>query len=412
MEKVYASVGGLDVHQASIAACRRRLIDSRRSESEVRTFGTMTEDLLALGDWLGEWGVTHVAMESTGVFWKPVFNILEAQFEIVLANAQHIRNVPGRKTDVRDCEWIAQLMMHGLITPSYIPEAPIRELRDLVRSRFKLVHDRQAVVNRIHKVLQDANIKLTSVASDIMGASGRRMLKALIEGETDPAVLAELAKASLRGKIPELQRALTGKFTDHHRFMLGELMRQAAFFDDGIDRYTARIEAISPPFQKELDLLTSIPGIRLKTAQNLLAEIGNDMSQFPSSAHLASWAGMCPGNHESAGKRKSGKPSGGNRWLRAFLTEAAWAATRCKTSYYRALYQRIVGRRGKKRALVAVAHAILVAAYHMLTRGVPHQDLGAEYFSRMDADRLKRYYSKKLERLGFTVTITPTEEAA
>lgn len=412
MEKIYAAVAGLDVHQASIAACRRRMLDNRRTEKEVRTFGTMTSDLLELSDWLGEWGVTHVAMESTGVYWKPIYNILEPQFEIVLGNARDMKQVPGRKTDVKDCEWISQLMMHGLIRPSYIPEAPIREMRDLVRSRFKLVHDRQAVINRIHKVLQDANIKLTSVASDIMGASGRRMIKALIDGETNPEVLADFAKAALRNKIPELRHALEGKVTDHHRFLLGELNRQAAFLEEEIERFGARIEAISPPFQVKLDLLMGIPGVQLKTAQNLLAEIGADMSAFPSAAHLASWAGMCPGNNESAGKRKTGKTAHGNRWLRAFLTEAAWAACRCKKSYYRALYQKLVGRRGKKRALIAVAHAILVAVYHMLKKGVAHQDLGPEYFNRMDTKRLTRYYSKKLERLGFTVSISPVEEAA
>jgi transposase len=412
MDKIYAAVGGLDVHQASIAACRRRVIDSRRTEREIRTFGTMTSDLLALADWLGEWGVTHVAMESTGVYWKPVFNILEPQFEIVLANAFHIKQVPGRKTDVKDCEWIAQLLMHGLIRSSYIPELPIREVRDLVRSRSKLVHDRQAVINRMHKVLQDANIKLTSVASDIMGASGRRMLMALINGQTDPAQLADLAKASLRNKIPELQRALEGNFTGHHRFLLGQLMRQSSFLEAEIKAFGDRIEEVSPPFQKELDLLLTIPGVQLKTAQNLVAEIGIDMTQFPSAEHLASWAGMCPGNSESAGKRKTGKTPGGNRWLKSFLTEAAWAATRCQNSYYRALFQRLVGRRGKKRALVAVAHAMLVAIYHMFTNNVAHQDLGIDYFSRMDAKRLTRYYSKKLERMGYAVTITPIQEAA
>lgn len=412
MEKIYAAVAGLDVHQATIAACRRRVMDSRRTEKEVRTFGTMTPDLLALADWLGEWGVTHVAMESTGVYWKPVFNILESQFEVVLANAQHIKQVPGRKTDVKDCEWIAQLMMHGLIRPSYIPELPIREVRDLVRSRSKLVHDRQAVINRIHKVLQDANIKLTSVASDIMGASGHRMLMALINGQTNPEELADLAKASLRNKIPELRRALDGKFTDHHRFLLSQLMRQASFLEGEIVAFGARIEAVSAPFQKELDQLITIPGIQLKTAQNLVAEIGIDMTQFPTAGHLASWAGICPGNSESAGKRKTGKTPGGNRWLRSFLTEAAWAATRCKNSYYSSLFQRLVGRRGKKRALVAVAHAILVAIYHMFTKGVAHQDLGPDYFTRMDAKRLTRYYSRKLERMGYAVTITPVQEAA
>lgn len=412
MEKIYAAVAGLDVHQASIAACRRRAIDSRRTEKEIRTFGTMTSDLLALADWLGEWGVTHVAMESTGVFWKPVFNILESQFEIVLANAQHVKQVPGRKTDVKDCEWISQLMMHGLIRPSYIPELPIREMRDLVRSRTKLVHDRQAVINRMHKVLQDANIKLTTVASDIMGASGRRMIMAIINGNTNPEELADLSKASLRNKIPELRRALEGKITGHHRFLLGELNQQATFLENQIERFGARLEEAAPPFQEKLDLLMGIPGIQLRSAQNLLAEIGPDMTNFPSAGNLASWAGMCPGNNESAGKRRTGKTPNGNRWLRSYLTEAAWAATRCKDSYYRALYQRLVGRRGKKRALIAVAHAILVAIYHMFSKGMAHQDLGPDHFNRMDAKRLTRYYSKKLERLGFTVTITPVEEAA
>lgn len=412
MDTIHASCAGLDVHQASIAACRRRLLAGGKYEREVRTFGTMTPDLLDLADWLAEWGVSHVAMESTGVYWKPVFNILESQFEIILANAVHIKQVPGRKTDVKDCEWIAQLLQHGLIMASFIPPLPIRELRDLVRHRCKLVHERQAVINRIHKVLQDANIKLTSVASDIMGASGRRMIAAIIDGETNAEVLAELSKASLRNKIPELRRALQGKLTGHHRFLLDELRRQMDFLSDQVDRVSARIEAETLPFQKELDLLITIPGIQLRAAQNLLAEIGANMNQFPSASHLASWAGMCPGNNRSANKRKTGKTPGGNRWLRAFLTEAAWAATRSKKSYYRALYQRLVGRRGKKRALVAVAHAILVAIYHILKTGTAHQDLGAEYFDRMDTHRLKRYYSKRLEKLGFTVSLEAKEEAA
>jgi len=366
-----------------------------------------------LADWLAAEEVTHVAMESTGVFWKPIYNILEGRFTILLVNSRHVKNVPGRKTDVRDCQWIAQLLQCGLLKGSFIPDRPQRELRDLTRHRSQLVAERAAVANRIHKVLEDTNIKLGSVATDILGASGREMIRALIAGEKDPEKLAELARKRLREKIPELCLALQGQVTDHHRFVLGELMDHIEYMERQIDRFSARIEEISRPFEKAIEAVARMPGFEKRSAQNVIAEIGINMNQFPSDGHLASWGGMCPGNNESAGKTKSSKTTKGSRWLRCALTQAAWAATHKKGSYFQAKYRRLVGRRGKKRALVAVGHSLLVTIYHVLKSQVEYQDLGSDFFDKLNSKQLVKHHVNRLKSLGYNVTLTePQQEAA
>ncbi len=372
----------------------------------------MTRDLLELADWLEEDGVTHVAMESTGVLWKPVWNILEAGFTILLVNAYHIKQVPGRKTDVKDCEWIADLLQHGLLRGSFVPPQPIRELRDLTRLRAQIVAEKTAVVNRIHKLLEDANIKLGAVASDIMGVSCRKMLAQIAAGQSDAEPMAELALGSLRGKIPQLRLALHGHVTEHHRYVLSFLLKSLQQVEARIEQLSGRIEEVIRPFQPSVMLLMTIPGVQIRTAQNLLAEIGTDMGQFPSGQHLASWAGLCPGNNESAGKRKTGRTAKGNRWLRRAIAEAAWGASRTKNTYAQAQYRRIAPRRGSKRAIVAVAHSLLVAAYHILKNSTPYQDLGPDHFNRLNPERLTRYHVKRLEALGFNVKLEARDGAA
>ena len=411
MEASYESVCGLDVHSGSVQACVRRLKEGRIWQ-EVRAFGTMTRDILALADWLATGEVTHVAMESTGVYWKPIYNILEGRFEILLVNARHVKHVPGRKTDVKDCQWLAQLLQCGLLRGSFVPDRPQREMRDLTRHRSQLVHQAAAVANRIHKILEDANIKLGVVASDILGVSGRAMLRALIAGQQTPQQMADLARRQLRGKIPELRLALEGHVTEHHRFVLAELMDQLEDLERRIERFTRRIEEISGPFASAIRAVAEIPGFDERSAQNVVAEIGTDMTRFPTDAHIASWAGVCPGSNESAGKRKSGKTTKGNRWLRAALGQAAWAASRTKNSYFRSHFRRLVGRRGKKRAIVAVGHSLLVVIYHVLLTGRPYQDLGVDYFDKLDAARIVRSHVRRLESLGYKVTLAAPEKAA
>jgi transposase len=413
MEVLFQRVAGLDVHKKLVVACVRRLTSGGKIEREVRHFGTMTRDLLALSDWLQRWEVTHVAMESTGVFWKPVYNLLEGNFDVLVVNAHHIKQVPGRKTDVRDCEWIAQLLQCGLLRPSFVPERTLRDLRDLTRHRAKLTQQTTAVGNRIEKVLEDANIKLGSVASEVLGVSGRAMIEAIIAGETDAEKLADLARRKLRGKIPELRIALEGKVTEHHRFMLQTLLEQWNFLKTAIDRVSQRIEEVSPPFFREsVELLCTMPGIEERAAQNVLAETGTDMGQFPSARHLSSWGGICPGNNESAGKRKSSATPKANRWLRRSLGEAAWAASHSRDTYLRSRYQRLAAHRGRKRAIVALSHTMLVAIYHMLSERVPYDDLGPNHFERIGGERRARYHVKKLEALGHRVELRPVEAAA
>lgn len=405
MEPIYRCCAGLDVHLKTVAVCLRHIDESGNVRRTVRTFPTMTRSLLAMGDWLSVEGVTHVAMESTGVYWKPIYNLLEDRFEILLVNAKHVKNVPGRKTDVKDCEWLAQLLQCGLLRGSFVPPRPQRELRDLTRMRTQLTREASAVAARIHKVLEDANIKLGTVATDILGVSGRDMITALIEGESDPQKVANLARRKLRKKIPELQLALEGRVTDHHRFMLKSLMNHLAYLENQVEHFSTRIEESSRPFETAITALMPMPGFDKVSAQNVIAEIGPDMTRFPNSAHLCSWSKICPGNNESAGKRRSGHTGKGNPWLRAALTQVAWAASHTKNSYFRAQYYRLAGRRGKKRALIAVAHSILTAAYHTIKNGKPYRDLGGNYFDRLGHDRLRRYHVKRLETLGYKVEL-------
>lgn len=412
MEPIYTSCCGLDVHKRSVQACVRRMGVNGRIHQEVRSFGTMTRDILALADWLTHEEVSHVAMESTGVYWKPIYNILEGRFEILLVNAKHVKHVPGRKTDVKDCQWLAQLLQSGLLKGSFIPDRVHREFRDLTRHRAQLVGEKTSIANRIHKLLEDANIKLACVATDILGKSGRDMLRALIAGNDDPGKVADLARRQLRGKIPELQRALEGHVTDHHRFVLKQLMDHLDYLETQIEVFSQRIEEVSRPFEEALEAVTQLPGFERRSAENLIAEIGTEMQRFPTADHLSSWAGVSPGNNESGGKKKSGKTTKGNRWLRTTLIQAAWAASRKKNSYFRAQYHRLAGRRGKKRALMAVAHSLLVTVYHVIKNKTAYQDLGADYFDKLNAKRLVPYLVKRLKNLGYEVAITPCAQAA
>jgi transposase len=408
MEAIYGCVAGLDVHKKSVVACVRRLDGRGRVSKQVKTFGTMTRDLLDLGDWLSRQGVTHVAMESTGVYWKPVFHLLDGRFtEILLVNAQHIKHVPGRKSDVKDCDWIAQLLQCGLLRGSFVPPVEIRQLRDLTRQRSQLVADRARVANRIQKVLEDANIKLASVATDILGVSGRAMLEAMIRGESNPELLAEMAKARLRAKLPQLRQALLGKVTDHHRFLLRTLLEQVDSVQKLIASYNARIEEEMAPFAQARDRLQTIPGVDQRTAECMIAELGTNMDQFPSEGHLASWAGLCSGMNESAGKKRSARTRKGSRWLRQTMVQAAWAASHTKTTYLTAQYRRLAARRGRKRALIALAHTILGIVYHVLKKGTEYADLGPDYFERRDTVRLTRHLVDRLERLGHKVILEP-----
>lgn len=407
MERLIERGCGLDVHRDTVAACVRVPGGKGQREQHVRTFGTTAGELLALRDWLEAHGVTHVAMESTGVYWKPVFYVLEDAFTCLLVNAAHIKQVPGRKTDVLDCIWIAQLLEHGLLRGSFVPPAPIRELRDLTRHRKVLIQERQRVANRLHKLLQDAGIKLASVATDILGVSGRAMLEALVEGTTDPEVLADLARGKLRKKLPALRQALAGRFRPHHAFLVGQLLAHVDYLDEAITTVSEEIEARLAPFEAHLTRLDTVHGIARRTAEVIIAEIGVDMTVFPSDHHLASWAGMCPGNNESAGKHKSGKTRKGDRWLRTALVEAAAAAIRTKDSALAARYRRVMRHRGHKKAVVAVAHAMLRAVYHVLADGTPYRDLGSDYYDRRHAQRVTRRAIQLLERQGYRVVLEP-----
>lgn len=403
MQVVYERCSGLDIHKKTVTAC---VITPEGKET--RTFGTMTRDLLMLGDWLESRGVTHVAMESTGVYWKPVYNVLEGyEFELLVVNAQHIKAVPGRKTDVKDAEWIAELLRHGLLRGSYIPSRPERELRELVRYRKSLIRERTTVVNRIQKVLEGANIKLASVATDVLGKSGRAMLEALIAGQTDPVALAALAKGRLQEKREQLEQALQGAIGSHQRMLLRLQLQHVDFLDRQIEELSREIDERMLPFEESLRRIETIPGVGRRTAEMLLAEIGPDVSRFPSAAHLASWAGMCPGNNESAGKRRTGRTRKGSPWLREALVEAARAAARTRNTYLSAQYHRLAARRGANRAAVAVGHTILVIVYHILRNGTTYQDLGANYFDERDKAAVIRKAVRRIQSLGYKVTVEP-----
>lgn len=412
MDRLYDCCCGLDVHKQTVVACLIRPVAGAAQTKTVRTFATTTDELDALAEWLAEVGCTHVAMESTGVYWKPVYNRLEGRFAIIVANAQRIKIMPGRKSDVKDSEWIADLLQHGLLTESFIPDRPQRELRDLTRTRTTLIDERSRTVQRLQKVLEDANIKLTGVASDIMGVSGRAMLDALVAGKTDPALLAELAKGKLRAKREQLQRALAGQMNEHHRWMVSMHLTHSDFLDEQIDQLSAQIAERLRPFEAELERLETIPGIKRRTAEVLAAEIGLDMSHFPTAAHLASWAGMCPGNHESAGKRKTGKTRKGSKWLRRALTEAARAAARKQGCYPAIQYRRLVVRTGPKKAATAVGHTLLITVYYLLTRQDVYHDLSPLQLDEELRARAKKRAMQQLQAMGFEVTLSPKPVAA
>ncbi|MFZ3329129.1 MAG: IS110 family transposase [Candidatus Acidiferrales bacterium] len=409
MEVVYRRCGGIDVHKESISVCVL-LVEEGGAKKEVRRFGTMTRDLQTLSLWLEQLGVTHVAMESTGVYWKPVWNLLEGQFELLLVNAQHIKQAPGRKTDIRDCEWIADLLQHGLLRGSYVPKQEQRDLRDLTRYRVRLTEDKARLANRIQKVLEDANIKLASVATDVLGASGRSMLQAIAAGVDEPEKLAQMARKGLRKKLPQLRWALQGHIRERHRFLLRQLLDELRFTEDKISELEQRIQQCMRPYHRAITLWTSMPGIRLTTAWSMAAEIGTNPEQFPQGSNLASWAGMCPGNNESAGKRKSGRTRKGNRWLRRTLNQAAWAAARTKNTYFAARFHRLAAKPGSKRAIVAIGHKTLVLAHYWLQHDCPFRELGADYHRQLRAPTLSLTLVRRLQRLGFQVTLTPAPQ--
>lgn len=445
MDVIHRCCAGLDVHKKTVQACIRRIDEANGVSTSSREFGTTSRELELLRAWLAQQSVTHVAMESTGVFWKPVYNVLEAEFTLLLCNAQHVKNVPGRKTDVKDAQWLAELLQFGLLRGSFVPPSAQRELRDLTRTRATLEQEKTAVANRIQKVLEDANIKLSCVATDVLGATGRAILLKLMAGQTDPAELAELARGQLKKKKAALKAALDGhRLSAHHQFMLRLYWENLRFLEGQVEQVDARIQQqtasreLSPlaelpsqpaqtatptetgdgrsrpanasaalPFVSAISLLDAVAGINRCSAENILAEIGTDMSRFPSAAHLASWAGMCPGSNESAGKKHSGKTRRGDRWLRAALVQAAWGAVHTKKSYFRSLYYRLAPRRGKQRAIIAVAHSLLVTLYHMLKRHALFVDLGVDYAPRRNKERSTRRLITQLEALGYSVMLAP-----
>jgi transposase len=449
MRQVYNRCAGLDVHKKTVVACRVRIADQGDWAQEVRTFGTMTHELLQLVDWLLAWEVTHVALESTGEYWKPVYNLLEGNVTVLVVNAQHVKHVPGRKTDVQDAEWLAELLAHGLLKASFIPPKPQRDLRDLTRYRVTLVEERARVVNRVQKVLEHANLKLASVATDVLGVSGRRMLEAIVAGRADAATMAELAKGRLRNKLPLLQQALTGVVDAHHRFLLAQHLSHIDFLDEQIatvsDQIAQQIQAmptLPPPaaptamptaaptlsptdaaaanqdvtaavltWQEAADLLDTAPGTDQKAAYQVLAEMGINMRQFPSADHLAAWGGLSPGNRQSGGKRFAVRINDGNRQLRRVMVQCAWAAVRTKGTYLGSLYHRLAARRGKKRAIVAVAHSMLVSFYHMLSNRQPYQDLGADYFDQRSKGVRVDWLLTQLGKLGYMAQLEPVAAA-
>src|SRR5713101_508321 len=397
VEVLYERCCGLDVHQKTVVACLITPGRGGQPHKELRTFGTLTADLLELADWLRAAQCTQVAMEATGVYWQPIWNLLEDAFTLLLVNARHIKAVPGRKTDVKDCEWLADLLRHGLVRASFVPARPQRELRELTRYRT---------------ALERANLKLGAVASKVLGLSGRQIVTALLAGTTDPAVLADLAQGKLRAKRPQLERALVGTPGEHQRFLLARQLAHIDFLDETLAEVSAAIAERLRPFDATIERLDAIPGVGRYTAEVLLAEIGTEMSRFPTAAHLASWAGMCPGNYESAGKRQKGKTRKGNKWLRAALLEAGHAAARTQGTYLAAQYHRLVPRLGKKKAAVAVGHSILVSVYYLLQRGTTYAELGGNYFDARNREHVERRLVRRLEKLGFTVTLTPNDPAA
>jgi transposase len=408
METITERCAGLDVHKAQVTACVRVPAPGRGYTEHVSEFATTVQGLVTLRDWLGAHAVSQVAMEATGVYWKPVWAILEDAFDCLLVNARHVKNVPGRKTDVSDASWLARLLAAGLLARSFVPPKPIRSLRNLTRYRTTQIQERQREANRLHKILEDTGIKLDCVASDILGVSGRAMLDGLVGGTTDPEVLAELARGRLRQKLPALREALEGRFTGEHALIVGHILAHLDFLDEAITSLGEAIEDQLRPFAPQAELLTTIPGVGRRTAEVLVAEIGVEMAQFGSAERLASWAGLSPGNDQSAGKRRSGRTTKGSKWLRRTLVESALAASRTKNTYLAAQYRRLKGRRGHHRAIVAVAHSILIAAFHMLHSGEVYRELGGDYFSARNPDAQVRQLVRKLEALGQQVTLEST----
>jgi transposase len=412
MDVMYERCAGLDVHKKTVVACVLVTQSAWKGKvhKQVRTFSTLTEDLVRLGGWLREQGVEQVALESTGVYWWPVFTILEeAGLAVILVNPHHIKAVPGRKTDVKDSEWLADLVRHGLVRASFIPEAAIRHLRELTRYRKVQVRERAAEINRLQKVLESANIKLAAVASDVLGASGRLMLAALAAGEEDPDVLADLAKGKLRDKLVQLRQALEGRVLPHHRVLIRQIMDHILYLEAAIGRLDAEVAKATAPFAPQVTLLRTLPGVSSVAAPAILAEIGVDMGRFASAKHLASWAGVCPGNRQSGGKRLSGKTTHGNVWLRAILGEVAWAAIKQEGTSFGARYRRIARRQGKQKALVGVMHQLLTVSYSVLRDQEPYRELGPDYYQASDPQRQQRRHIRGLELLGFAVTLTPNE---
>jgi transposase len=447
MDVLYTHCAGLDVHKKTVVACCLTPGADGTPKREIRTFSTMTHDLLALADWLSSLGITHVAMEATGEFWKPIYTVLEATFTVLVVNAHHIKTVPGRKTDVKDAEWIADLLRHGLLKASFIPPLPQRDLRDLTRQRTNLVQDRATVVNRLQKVLEWANIKLTSVATDVTGVSARAMLEGIVAGEGDPATLAALAHGRMRSKRAALEQALTGRVREHHRYLLAQHLLHLDFLDEQIEELEQQITTMVAPdppadvpptdrtggrtleqvtedgaaeagtgsvlsWSAAVELLDTIPGVGRTAAEQIVAEIGTDMDRFASAAHLASWAKVCPGTNESAGKRRSGATGQGNRWLRTVLVQAAWAAVRVKDCHLASVYHRLAGRRGVKKAIMAVAHRILVAAYYMLRGQEPYREPGAPPADEQRKAQVLSRMLKRIENLGYKVRLEPIDAVA
>jgi transposase len=407
MEAIYQCVGGLDVHKETVVACRRRLIGNGQAELEIETFKTTSAGLRELAVWLAQWGVTDVAMESTGVYWIPVWNVLEGQFKLLLVNAQHLKKVPGRKDDQIDAEWIAQCMQVGLLRGSFVPRREIRQWRQLTRQRTKLTDHRTSVINRIHDVLEQGNIKLSGVITDIMGVSGRAMIRAMSQGESDPVRLAGLARGRLMAKYEQLVESLDGQLLENQQWMLKRLLEQLEKLEKEDDIYSERIKGQMLPYEKKLERLDTISGIGRRSAENLLAEIGPEMDPFPTADDLVSWGGLCPGRNESGGKKRSSRTPDGNKWLKRVLIEAAWAATHEKNSYLAARYRRLATRRGKKRAIVAVARTILQAAWHILKEDVNYKELGGDYFEHLNEEKSTKYFIKRLEKFGYEVVLKP-----
>jgi transposase len=405
MEVLFSCCAGLDVHKKTVVATVIKSTEKGKPIKETRTFGTMTDDLLAMSDWLMHNGVTHVAMESTAEYWKPIYNILEDNFEVWLVNAQHIKAVPGRKTDVKDSEWIAELLRYGLIRASFVPPEGQRELRELTRMRSTFVKERATLVNRLQKVLESANINLASVASDVDGVSGKMILQALIADETTPEQMAELAQGKLRRKRDLLSRSLQGRIKPHHRFVLSELLLQIDGLEETIKKFDEQIREYCHPFEEVVVLLDTIPGVARRTAEVIVSEIGVNMNRFPTANHLASWAGVEPGNNESAGRRLSGKTTKGNRALVSALTQSAHAASRMKNTYLSAQFHRLAGRRGKKKAIIAVAHSILIMSYHMIKNKEPYSEMGSDFFDKRNAQATTNRMVRRLEQLGYKVNL-------